>query len=392
MKKILYVITKSNWGGAQRYVYDLATHGKDQGHEIKVALGGDGTLAKRLQAEDIPILQLPFAQRDINFLKEAFLFFFLIYLFIKERPDVIHVNSSKIGGLGALAARIASLSHKLSAKSYKLKIIFTAHGFAFHEIWRSALSRKVIYFFSWLTVLFSTHTVTLSEKETQQARSMPFIKGTKIHHIYLGVPKIEPLPKEEVLQKLIDEYELKYDPIKPLFGTISELTKNKGLDFLIRACAILRDKKIDFTCVIISHGEDYDELHNLVVREKLTEYVQFLGFVPEASKYLEMFDVFTLSSRKEGLPYTILEAGSVGRAVIASDIGGIPDIIDHEKSGILIPMGNVKALAANLEALLASPGYRQDFGDRLKETINTKFALQTMLEKTYTLYALESHK
>src|SRR3989344_323690 len=102
-KKILFVITKSNWGGAQKYVFDLATNLPKEEFEPVVACGGGGMLAKRLRAEKIRVVEVPSLERDISFIKEIRAFFFLWKLFQKEKPDVVHLNSSKAAALGALA-------------------------------------------------------------------------------------------------------------------------------------------------------------------------------------------------------------------------------------------------------------------------------------------------
>ena len=121
--RILYLITKANWGGAQRYVYDLATAAKTQGYDVSVAYGEEGPLAPRLRASGIPAERIRGLARDIGWLREARAFFSLLRLLRRERPEVIHINSSKAGILGCLAARFTGVP----------RIIFTAHGWAFNE-------------------------------------------------------------------------------------------------------------------------------------------------------------------------------------------------------------------------------------------------------------------
>ena len=130
-KKILFVITKSNWGGAQRYVYDLATHLPKEEFEVAVAFGGTGEvgasaglLEVRLREAGVRIIFLTTFARDIGILREFSAFFELLRTIRAENPDVLHLNSSKAGGLGALSGRIAGLR----------RIIFTAHGFAPNEL------------------------------------------------------------------------------------------------------------------------------------------------------------------------------------------------------------------------------------------------------------------
>ena len=109
MIKILYVITKSNWGGAQRYVYDIATSLDKEMFDAVVACGGNGPLAIKLREAGIRVITIPLLQRDINIIKEFLSLFALIKIFNREQPDIIHLNSTKIGGLGAVAALAAKL-------------------------------------------------------------------------------------------------------------------------------------------------------------------------------------------------------------------------------------------------------------------------------------------
>src|SRR5689334_9727685 len=115
-KKILFVITKANWGGAQRYVYDLATAARERGADVAVAFGTDGLLHTKLEEAGIRTLVLPHLTRDINLRAEWESFKALRALIKEERPDIVHVNSSK-AGLTLIAARLEKVP----------QIIFTAH-------------------------------------------------------------------------------------------------------------------------------------------------------------------------------------------------------------------------------------------------------------------------
>ena len=125
MKKILFVITKSNWGGAQKYVYDLANelHRPNAEFEVAVAFGQEGQLAGKLREAGITTHPIRSLQRDVSVIADIKSFFELLRLFKTQKPDIAHLNSSKVGGLGALAARVAGVP----------KIIFTVHGWPFWE-------------------------------------------------------------------------------------------------------------------------------------------------------------------------------------------------------------------------------------------------------------------
>jgi hypothetical protein len=212
-KKVLYVITKSNWGGAQRYVFDLATSLPKEQFEAAVALGGDGMLAQKLQTTGTMIYHSESMGRDISIGKDLKSFFELYRLFKKVKPDVVHLNSSKAGGVGALAAHLAGVK----------KIIFTAHGWPFLEK-RNFISRTVIYFLSWLTALLSTKVIVVSNYDLAAAKRMPFI-GSKTVRIYNGVVQV-PLGGGGVIRNA-------FPPQVKITGTVGELTKNKNQIALI---------------------------------------------------------------------------------------------------------------------------------------------------------------
>src|ERR1700722_15342058 len=121
--RILYVITKANWGGAQRYVYDVATAAREKGHEVTVACGAEGELSVRLMQANIPVIFVDGLGRDVAPVADVRALLHLLRLIKSMRPDVVHANSSKAGLLAVVAARFSKVP----------RIIFTAHGWAFNE-------------------------------------------------------------------------------------------------------------------------------------------------------------------------------------------------------------------------------------------------------------------
>ncbi len=150
-KKVLFLITKSNWGGAQRYVYDLATNLDLAQFEPVVALGGRGQLADLLTHAGVRVVYLETLTRDISLKQEVAFCAELWRCLRRERPAIFHVNSSKAGGVGTMLGRIARVS----------RIIFTAHGWAFNED-RPWWQKYLITVLHWLTVLLSHKTIAVS--------------------------------------------------------------------------------------------------------------------------------------------------------------------------------------------------------------------------------------
>lgn len=382
-KKILYVITKSNFGGAQRYVFNLATEMKKE-YDVAVALGGDGVLKTKLEEAGIRVVSLPWLSRDVNLKADLLVLKNLIRLFKEEQPDIIHVNSSKIGGLGALAGRIARVP----------KIIFTAHGWAFREE-RPEVQKAIIKFLSWLTILFSHTVITVSKRDEEEGLSFPFSRG-KITLIHNGRNEPKFLEKEEARARVLETCGIvpenipHYSAQTAWFGTVGELHKNKGHSFLIEALAQL-SLPAGFVCVIFGEGEERAALEEKIRSLNLNEKIFLPGKKESASSLLRAFDVFLFPSIKEGLPYAVLEAGLAGIPSIASAVGGIPEIIQDMESGILVRPKSSDEIVKALEFLAAHPKKAREFGKKLRANVRKDFSFKKMMVQTIKVYQENTH-
>lgn len=385
--KILFIITKSNWGGAQRYVYDLATNIAKNGYDLAVALGGNGAFKNKLENSYIKTISIPNLNRDINIFSELKVFFSLLRILKNERPDVVHLNSSKIGGIGALATRVYNLLPKgnsLKTKSYKLtaKIIFTAHGWAYKEN-RNIISKKIIFFLSWFTVIFSDKTITVSADDFNDAPKL-FVRK-KIIMIHNGISKID--FRDKILSRKILISKLNISIKNSLWiGTISELHKNKGIPFAIYAIKNLIKKNYNISFFIIGEGEEKFKLKQLIKKLELENNVFLLGHIDNASELLYAFDIFALTSTKEGLPYVLLEAGLAGLPVVATKIGGIPDIIENKKLGRLARVKNIYDIENAISDLVDFKKDAIKYGENLKEKVEKDFTIEQMIAETIKTY------
>jgi glycosyltransferase involved in cell wall biosynthesis len=167
-------------------------------------------------------------------------------------------------------------------------------------------------------------------------------------------------------------------------GTISELHKNKGLEYAIEAMGKI--KELPFILIIIGEGELRENLKAQIAKLNLENKVFLFGYLDEARKYLPAFDIFTLTSITEALNYAIMEAGLAGLPVIASDVGGIREIIASEKDGFLLESKKPEKIAAAVSKLINNPQMRKILGENLKKIMQEKFSAQQMLEKTIALY------
>lgn len=374
MKKILYVITKSNFGGAQRYVYELATHLPKDRFEVSVALGGDGLLKTKLIEKGIKVHSIDGAARDISITKDLQVLWRLYKIFKEVKPDVVHLNSSKISGLGAVAARFAGVKH----------IIYTNHGWPFREP-RRAWQKLIIKFLSWLTVMFADTTIVLSERERADADKWPWA-AAKLRVIPNGLVPFELLPRENALSELIGSElaaKISSDGVR-VVGTIAELHRNKGLIHAIEGMGLLNDKKTIF--IIIGEGEERNRLEELISSLDLGDSVFLVGSIDDARTHLLAFDFFLLPSVKEGLPYAIMEAGFAGLPVIATNVGGIPEIISNLSEGLLISPRRPQEIKHALIYVENHPADIKQFAENLQKKIKTVYSFDRLLSSIEDLY------
>ncbi|MDO8521179.1 MAG: glycosyltransferase family 4 protein [bacterium] len=388
--KILYLITKSNFGGAQRYVFDLATEAKKREHDVVVGFGGNGPLATKLTEAGVRTISIATLERDVNPLNDFKTFLKLLDLFAKERPEVIHLNSSKMGGLGALAARLWNawgwMFKFWNKGGHPARIIFTGHGWAFNEE-RSDFERFLIGCAHWVTIRLAHQVIAVSRKTREQVGVLPF-SWHKLTVIHNGVGPITTRPREEALSIILGDKKTAFLADAPIVvGTLAELHKNKGLSYAVEGITLLKKQtttKVIF--LILGEGEERSSIEAQIAKLGLEQTVFLAGNKENGVTLLSAFDIFLLPSITEAFPYAILEAGNAGLPIIATAVGGIPEVIDDMESGILIQSKNPGEVARALSYLTQNPDRRRQLGAAIAKRIADRFNLETMVEQTLALY------
>ena len=384
-KKILYMVTKANWGGAQKYVFDLATEMLGRDYDVVVAYGEPfGELVEKLEAFNlkleeesasrIKLIPIENLGRDVNLMNEFRATKALWTILKEEKPDVIHLNSPKIGGLGALLGRLARVP----------RIIYTAHGWSFNER-RPAWQSLLIKYFSWVTILLSHKTIVIAKTEMKQVAGWPLISEGKLVQIYNGI-KGGVFLNRVMARNFFGSKGIEINEEDTLIITIAELHSNKGLDYGIEAFKELSEAHLNLKYLIIGEGEERNYLEALVRDYGLEGRVFFCGHLADAAYYLKAGDIFLLPSLKEGFPFVLLEAGLTGLAVVSSDVGGISELITGGENGILVEAGVSSEMALAMETLLENKGLRKNYAEGLERKVATEFSFERMVIKVEELY------
>lgn len=382
---ILFFITKSVWGGAGRYVYDIATHLPRNEFIVTVAAAPGGELLARLEKQHIRTIPVLRFRRDVGMINDIRAGLAALMLLRKEQPDIIHVNSSKAGGVVGVAAVLARMFFGIRTKR-----IFTIHGWAFHEDrppWQTLLIR----FFSKLTAYCYHHIICVSEYDYTSLLRQRVVPPKKLITIHNGISPedVALLSHDGALTRLGKYAGTSFTNSDILIGTIGELHQNKQPLLLLKTVRVLEPQP-HVKIVIIGEGEERAVLREYIEKHGLRDAVFLLGNIPDAARLLRAFTIFAFPSQKEGLPYVLLEAGIAMLPVVASRVGGIPEIIEHKKSGLLLDIKKTaspeKELAEVIAQLLDNRTVGKNYGAALHQKVITEFNIKQMMDKTTLLY------
>ena len=375
VSKILYIITQSELGGAQKYVSDLAQYFHGNSLDITVSSGEQGELMKNMSLSGTKIHIFKHLAREISPIQDI-LCFFEIYAYIKkERPDIVHLNSSKAGAIGAVAAKLAGIK----------KVIYTAHGYVFLE--PMAKWKKIFYIFAEkFSSLFKDVIICVSNYDKKMGIEYKIAPEKKFVTIHNGIEPIDFVSKEKAREFLSHGDKGQGARDRVIIGTIANFYPTKGLLYLIQSAKKIVEKFPDTLFVIIGDGEERKALENEIAKLGLEKNIMLTGKIDDASKYLLALDIYISSSVKEGFPYSILEAMSAGLPIVSTNVGGIPEML-KDNAGILVEPKNPQALADAMQKLLENQDLKHLFGENAKKLIQSEFSKKAMLSKIEDAYS-----
>jgi len=363
---LVYIITQGSWGGAQRYIYDLAK-ALCETYIITIIYGGEDTTLERA-LKDVPVdcHQMKSLHRSIHIYQDILAYISLRKLFHTLKPDIVHLNSTKAGIIGTIA-------------SYRFPhtVVYTVHGWVFAEE-HHALIQWLYIWLERITQYRKDIYIYLSQKEKNMGIETLKLPETKCVVIPNGISPIPLIATEEKQQEAIKDMNKKRTFGKKVCITIGNFYPNKGIDILIQAIA-----RIDVPTHYFVVGEGSERLYieQLIHKYNLELQVTLLGEIKDASSLLPFADIVIIPSRKEGLPYVLLEALLAGNTIVTTDVGGIKEVItQHDISQVYIAQSSTpKLLRKQIIYALSS---HIALHSRLPDQYHTK----QLIKKTNSIY------
>ncbi|MGQ9672642.1 MAG: glycosyltransferase family 4 protein [Candidatus Aminicenantales bacterium] len=367
--KIVEMIDKPSLGGGQRALLLLAAHLDKRRFEVTVSSVGGGPLeeeAKKLGLRHFPV---PLGKRP----KPGSVFEIAEFL-RREQISILHTHGGVAGLFGRLSARRAKTP----------VVVHTLHGIHYLHYRNPFLRRFYIFLERYLSRM-TDMLILVSQADFQKARKFRLAPVEKMAVILNGidVPAGLRAKKEEVAAK---KHALGWPSQAPLIGTVARLHRQKGIPYLIEAAPLILSDLPEARLVIVGEGPWGKRLREKVRRKGLADRLFFLGEREDALVLLSLFDVFVLTSLWEGLPFVLIEAASLGKPIVATAVDGIAEVIDHGKTGLLVPPRNPEALAEAVIRLLRDRAQAQRLAERAEALIPPRFPLRRMVEQTEALY------
>ncbi|MDI6869842.1 MAG: glycosyltransferase family 4 protein [Bacillota bacterium] len=359
MAKIAYILPYLETGGTEQHVLNLARALKDR-HSITLA-APPGPLGERFAAEGIPLIPFPRFDRDLRGGWRSFRQ--AIAELRRQGTDIYHVHA---------AIELVLLTRLLGGKP----LVYTVHGFF-------GPSAPTDYRLAALVANRAAERVICVSRIERERLVASGLKPEKAAVVWNGVPQPRtPAPAEVAAFR--ERFHL--SPERTLIGAIGRLEKQKGLEYLIEACARLKARGLDPQLVLAGDGRERPALEQQAASLGVDSV--FTGFLGEHERdaALASLDIYAMPSIGEALPLALIEAMGAGKAIVATTVGGIPEIVADGESGFLVPPRDVDSLADRLDQLSRSVDLRQSLGEVARRFHAAELTHEAMARKTEMLY------
>jgi len=368
--KILYGITRSDWGGAQVHILDLVREIRTKGYEVEMIIGEKGDLYDRLQELEVCTHYLPSLVHEIKPLTDLKAILDFCQVIRNSKPDFVHLHSTKVGWIGRMASLIM-----------RKPVIFTVHGWCFTDgvtQKRRHIGRAIEKFLAPLTDMI----ICVSEFDRKLAIEQNVAETQQLEVVYNGVKDFEKIEVVYSGVKNFEKLELECQKKAIKVTMVARFTQQKDQRSLIEAFALIDDS---FELYLIGDGVNLPADQERANELGLSNRIHFLGARLDVESLLQEMDIFVLSSNYEGLPISIIEAMSLGLPLVASNVGGVNELIFHGKNGYLFEAKDHHALAARLNQL-KDEKLRQQMGHFSRQLYLEKFTLSQFIENTVKVY------
>jgi len=364
--KVLHLLASNFVGGPEKQILHHARDIREAGVEVYVGSFRDqaekAEILKEAEQAGIPTYESKFSGRfDLRSIGE------LASFLKRERIQLLCTHGFKASTIGAFSKRIASVPQ-----------------IAFCRGWTGETPRVRAYeFLERRALRFADHIVCVSEAQAEILGRSPRLRLriTVVHNAMLA-----PVTPASESQRAAHKAQLGFSPDTLLIGTVGRLSIEKGQRYLVEAAAQLLHEFRDVRIVLLGEGRERANLEAQIAELGLGDFIQLVGFKKNIAPWYKALDVLVNCSLTEGIPNAILEALAAGTPVVATAVGGVPELIKDRETGVLLPPANSAAMARGLTLVLRNPQLRSTLGQAGQRWVQTNFSPARQQEALLMIY------
>jgi glycosyltransferase involved in cell wall biosynthesis len=375
--KIAQVITRLDWGGSPDIVRIICQYLNSEVYDVRLIIGATrypGAKTKefleKFKTKSVIISQL---KREINPLNDLLALFRLYFLFRREKFDIVHTHTAKAGALGRMAAYLAR----------QPIIVHTPHGHNFYGYFGKGLSKAIVLIERFLAN-FTDKIIALTELEKNDFIRFKIAPEHKLSVIYQGLELDRSMRLDEDKIKVKNTLNIESNDF--VVGMIGRLEPIKGPGYFVEAAKYVAQRFLETKFIIVGEGSLRRVLEKKIEEYGLRNRFTLLGWREDIGAVLSILDILVLPSLNEAVGMVLIEAQAQGIPIVATQVGGIPEIVRNNQTGILVPAGDSKELAKAISYLLADVQKRLQMSEAAKEWVRGRFEAKTMVEKISELY------
>jgi glycosyltransferase involved in cell wall biosynthesis len=379
--RILRVIARLNMGGPALHVAYLSAGLAERGYETTLVAGtlarGEESMAHVAEELDVPVVTLPELSREIAPLQDTRATLELRRLIRELRPHILHTHTAKAGAIGRVAAMLAGSARPPI-------VVHTFHGHVLRGYFGPVRST----FFRLLERRLahaSTALVAVSPEVRDDLVALGVAPRERFTVIRLGI-ELEQRVRAGENGRVEARRLMGIPPERFGVGWIGRMTGVKRLDDVLLAFKRLCEQDVDACLCLVGDGPDREQVERQAHRLGIMRRSLFLGYQEDVAGYYAAFDAFVLPSGNEGTPVTTIEALAGGRPVVATRVGGLPDVVRDGRDGFLVDPGAVDDLADRLARLARDPDLRRRMGESGRARVLERYSVRRLLDDVDSLY------